>query len=409
MGYDRQRAIALKAADARSLLHSTLPFVLRNMSRAQVEQVQKILDAAVVNPVINKEANEIYRKSVRAQSGNIVMRDEKMVNRAYRVNATMIPVAEQDKHVRLDFPLLLTPEALKPTTDNPDEAAYLNTMRGTLTDKGVWLRIGQPYVRDPNDPSGHVIDPRTFQLWLSLGYGGDAIPTKDGQLTREALLGTTVLGAGYYTEVHQGPVQKALKREIIRLEIQIENGVEEHNRLRNRKSDAPIVSGISDTLGGADLPNRSIWDYPHKLLVKALEMNVGGNVSGSQPYLVVAAIATRNNAQLLAQYIDDSVSGAGRAVTILKVAKTAGEIAEVGLAVTGVVGVVRGTVRVVGGAAATDATVDVATERFIARYAAKDPENAKVLVDYVRMPKGSVAGGVKPGTSSGAGTGWHKW
>ena len=30
-------------------------------------------------------------------------------------------------------------------------------------------------------------------------------------------------------------------------------------------------------------------------------------------------------------------------------------------------------------------------------------------VKWVPQPKGSVAGGVKPGTSSGAGTGWHKW
>lgn len=29
-------------------------------------------------------------------------------------------------------------------------------------------------------------------------------------------------------------------------------------------------------------------------------------------------------------------------------------------------------------------------------------------LEHVR-PEGSVAGGVKPGTSSGAGTGWHKW
>ncbi len=69
------------------------------------------------------------------------------------------------------------------------------------------------------------------------------------------------------------------------------------------------------------------------------ELNTGGNVMKSPPFLVVAAIATRNNANLLAEYADDSVNGAGRAITVLKVAKTAGEVAEVGLAVTGVTGV----------------------------------------------------------------------
>ena len=141
-----------------------------------------------------------------------------------------------------------------------------------------------------------------------------------------------------------------------------------------RKAKAPIVSGISDFVGGADLPDRSIWDYPHKMLLKARELNSGGNVFKSPPYLVVAAIVTRNNANLLAQYADDSSTGAGRVITVLKVAKTAGQVAEVGLAVTGITGVVRGTVRVAGNAAARDAAVDAAAERMIAKHYANDAE-----------------------------------
>ena len=120
---------------------------------------------------------------------------------------------------------------------------------------------------------------------------------------------------------------------------------------------------------------------------------------------------TRNNANLLAQYADNSSSGAGRVITVLKVAKTAGQVAEVGLAITGVTGIVRGTVSVAGGAAAGDAAVDAAAERMIAKHYAKDVEIMADLnkVKVVPGPKGSVAGGVKPGTSSGAGTGWHKY
>ena len=56
-------------------------------------------------------------------------------------------------------------------------------------------------------------------------------------------------------------------------------------------------------------------------------------------------MATHNNANLLAQNTDDSSKEAGRVVTVLKLAKTAGQVAEVALAVTGVTAIVRGTPR----------------------------------------------------------------
>ena len=60
------------------------------------------------------------------------------------------------------------------------------------------------------------------------------------------------------------------------LSVEIDFGIAEHHRLIMRKVKAPIVSGISDFVGGADLPDRSIWDYPQKLLLKALDLNKGG-------------------------------------------------------------------------------------------------------------------------------------
>lgn len=410
MADDRKRAIALKAADARTLLQKHLPYVLTVMTPAQLAQVQRVLDAEVVNPEIAKQANEVYRKSVTAQSGNLVVRDEKTVHRAYRIMATQIKAGESDHHIRLDYSRLLTADALKPATDNPDEAEYLGRVRNTLQNKGIWLRFDKQLVHDPEDPSRWIVDPRTFLAWLCVGYDGDAIPTNDGQLDREELLGTVLFGAGYYDAVHRGPTQRSLERQIAVLTVEMDSGIAEHHRLTMRKVRAPIVSGISDFVGGADLPDRSIWDYPQKTLLKALDLNRGGNVFKSSPYLVIAAIATRNNANLLAQYADDSSTGAGRVITVLKVAKTAGQVAEVGLAITGVTGIVRGTVRVAGGAAAGDAAVDAAAERMIAKHYAKDAEIMSDLnkVKWVPQPKGSVAGGVKPGTSSGAGTGWHK-
>jgi hypothetical protein len=126
---------------------------------------------------------------------------------------------------------------------------------------------------------------------------------------------------------------------------------------------------------------------------------------------VFAAIATRNNANLLAQYADDSASGAGRVITVLKIAKTAGQIAEVVLAIAGVTAFVRAGVKVVGGTVAGDAALDAAAERYIARQFGNDAEIMSNLSTpkVVPMPKGSIAGGVKPGTSSGAGRGMHKF
>jgi hypothetical protein len=416
MGYDRKRAIALKAADATELLKASLPFLFNKMTKAQIQQVQKVLDAAVVNPAVEKEANEIYRKSVRGQVGNQIVRDEKMVDKAYRVLAAQIPVNARDKRIQLDVSKLLTEDALTPRTDNPDEAAYLQAVKKALEENGVWLRLDFKLVRDPEEYGHWILDRRSFQVWLSFGPEGDAIPTKDGQLNREALMGTTAIGAGYWRNVHNGPVQRALEKQIKLLELQIEEGLEEHDRLIKRHRDAfPGVAEISDFVGGADLPSRSIWDHPHKLLVKALEARVGGNVSLCQPYLVVAAIVTRNNAQLLSQYADDSASGAGTIVSILRVAKTAGEIAEIGLTVVSGAGLVRAGVKAAGKQTASqvaDKAVDAAAEKLVQQAIRKDPSLATDLaqVRWVPGPKGTVLGrGVKPNQSTGGGTGFQKW
>jgi len=383
MGHNRHNAAALKAADAKVLLNSTLPFVYKYMTADQIDQVQKVLDAEVVNPEIKKKADEMYQRSVIAQSGAIVMRDELIVSRAFKLASTQIWVTESDKHVRLNYKVLLTPDALISLTDNPDEAQYLARVKQTLESKGVRLRFDHQLVPVPGDYGHWMVDPRSFIAWLSLGYGGDTIPTKSGQIDRESLLGITSIGAGYWEAVHEGPVQKALHKQMEALSSDIDDGIAEHNRLIMRKLDAPIVGGISDTVGGAHLPDISIWDHPHKLLLKAMDMNVHGNVGPSQPYLVVAAIIVRNNAQLVAEYAEKSSSGAESVVKVLKVAKAAGKVAEVGLAVTGVAGLVRGGMSLAAGGAAADASIDEAATKLVTEYTKRNPEIAADL-DKVR-------------------------
>jgi hypothetical protein len=414
---DRKRrttATALHAADARSLLQAALPFALARMTGEQIGQVQRVLDAAVVNPEVQKKVDDLERRSITAQSGSLTIRDPAMTHRADRAREDFVPISESDKRVRLDYKALLTPDALTQRTDNPDETAYLAKVRNSLAGKGVWLRYEPKLVRDPEDPSRRIIDPRQFEAWLSLGPSGDHIPTATGELTRDALIGTTVIGAGYYEHVDQGPAQRALDQQIKRLTNTIESGLDQHNMLAGiRRRAAPGVAEASDLFGGADFPDRSIWDDPHKFVLRAMEMNVGGNLTGSQAFLVTAAILTRNAAKLLADYLEDSSTGVGRVVTVLKIAKTAGQVAEVGLAVTGVVGLARGAVSLGTGAgtSALASDVDVAAEQLAKRYAAENGIHADELakVRYVPGPKGSVGGGVKPGTSSGAGTGWHEW
>jgi hypothetical protein len=417
---NRQRAIALKAADARTLLNSTLPFVLKHMTAAQIAQVQRVLDAAVVNPEVKKEADSLYQKSVRAQSGQIVMRDPGIVRRADRViERGMIHVTERDKRVHLNFNVLLAPLALKPTTDNSDEAAYLARVNSTLVSRGVWLRFNQPLVRDPSDFGKWAIDPRKFEAWLSIGPDGDkswTIPTRDGHLTREALLGTQALGAGYYENVHQGTIQRALDKQINRVLGEIENMRSLHQNLeRARDTTAlPGVAKISDVLGGAEFPSQKIWERPHKLVMRALELNVGGNVIASHPFTVAATLATVNATRLLKAYMEDTKVGAERAVTVLKVLKILGEIAEVLLMVVvpgaGAIRAARGGSAVVLGAGerAVAGSLEERLKQNVTKFLAENPEFAAELSE-VRAAKGppgtKLGSGARPGQSSGAGKG----
>lgn len=410
---DRQKAAAMGAVDAKQLI-ATMPGLAAALSAEQVQHIQDLLDAAVLNPELKKEADDIYRRSVTSQIGSQVNRDPEIVEKAQQIYDKMILVSEEDYHIRLDVNKLLSADALIPRTDNPDEAAYLNKVRNTIASNGIWLRVTQPYVRDAEDPSSHIKDPRKWKLWLSLGYDGDAIPTKDGKIDRDELLSTTMLGAGYYTAVHTGHVQMTLKRELTRLGVEMESVIEEHERLISRHRNAFFgVAEISDFLGGADLPKRSIWNRPRDLYLKALHSNIGGNVLASQAYLVIAAILVQYNAEALAAYAERSGAGAGIVVKVLKVAKTAGQVAEVGLVLTGVGVAVRG---VRGGAKVTAEVAerkvrDEMAEKLAHEYAKKNGISAAELSvpKHVPQPKGSIAGNRKGGHSSGAGTGWSKW
>lgn len=411
----RARATKLKAASARDLLQASLPFVLERMSNDQVAQVQKVFDAAVINPGVQQEANDILRKGTKTY-GSISVTDEAAERKSNKVMQDYVPIADSDKRVRLDWESLLAKDALTPRTDNPDEAKFLPRIRNTLAAKGIWLRYEPKLVRNPEDPSQHIFDPRQFEAWLTVGPNGTPLKSPTGEITREVLL-DSAFGASYYENVDHGPAERALEKQIHDLLDAIDLGLEQREELRKIRAGAAFgVVETVDFFGGADFPDTKRFEAAHKLVVRAMELNTDGNLTGSQAFLVNAAVVTRSAAQELKQYLDDIGTGGDRVVGILKVARTAGHVAEAGLAVTGVVGLARGGIALAAGeggtgAAALSSDVDVAADQLAKRYAAQNGIHADELsqVRYVKQPPGSTGGFVKGKHSAGAGQGFGKW
>jgi hypothetical protein len=357
--YDRRRAIELKAAGARELINSALPAVLQIMTPAQLTQVQKVLDAAVVNPVINQEIQDLMKKYDPTPIGTHGQvyedeEDKEIKRRAYKRAERKIPVTEADKRVRLDFTKLLAPDALKPTTDNPDEAAYLASVRTTLVSEGVWLRVDYKLVPNPDEPHHVMIDPRSFQVWLSLGSNGGPIPTDTGRLTRDALLDTGRFATGYYDKVYRGSIQITLENAIKHVENMISTGETWHEMEERNREEHPVCARIVDSgifapippswwgssvadlrrlsvdgMGLPDFPSMKIWDAPNRLVLQARKLNVGGNVKESSKLIFFAAMLTQHALKALAKYERATIAGTHRVLKILKIAETAGKIAEV--------------------------------------------------------------------------------
>ncbi|WP_269584176.1 hypothetical protein [Roseibium sp. Sym1] len=400
---NRRKARELGAPEAETLI-ATVPKLARLLSGDQVAQVQRVLDAAVLNPVYEDAYKKAMKAAVISRAGNLVLRDRAKERKARRILDKRVRVSKSDGYIRVDHNKMLTADALVPRTNNPDEADYLVRVRRTLDSQGIWLRLGQPWEAQGRDPT-------KWEFWFSLGYNGDTIATDDATIDREELLDTTMLGAGYYRSVLTGHVQTKLKRAFERFDTQYDNGWSLHTQLmRDRHSAAPGIAKISDWLGGADFPGTSIWNRPHKLRMKAWEANAGGDVVKAQIYLLAAAHAVEYNAQLLADYLSATIDGAESAVKILKVAKTTGQVAEAVLLVVGVGAGIK-ALRVAGSRAISQEVRYEAAEQLALRYARKEgiSEAELKMVRYVPQPRGTVLGNVRGGHSAGHGTGSHRW
>jgi hypothetical protein len=365
--------------------------VLALLDAKQRMQLQRYLDSVAVNPNLKAMADDLISHGwITTYWGGRRIVDPKVQRKANKLLQESIPVHRGDDRVQLKIDDLLDAKAFQPTTDNPDEAEYMERVRYTLQHRGVWLRINSKFRRNAEDPSMLEKDPHHFEVWLSLGPDGDHIPTKGGRIDRKALLATQLFGAGYYTDVHDGQVQRRLHAEMKRLSDSIQYGRDLHWEMSKIRDDAkPGVVFVSDLIGGADFPSSDIWNAPHKALVRAMELNNEGTTYGCRAMLVLAAIGTRQSMHLITGYIDDTTDGASLAVKGLKVLKTAGEVAEIGLTIVSVAGVAKfvttGAVKVgsrvtiqtgrnalladLEAARKADAPIQTAADQFLSRYA----------------------------------------
>lgn len=408
--YSRERAIALKAASARDVLSDAgFAWLAPAISAGQWQQLQRYLDAAVLDQSVKQEVEALRRQGTR-QYGNIVYTSpeaQRLIDKAKRGH---VPAGKGDSRVRLDYKRLLSADALKPVTDSPDEADYLEQQaRKALEDQGVWLQLAPKIV---GGQSGWSFDVRRYQVWLTLGPSGDPIPVKKSCIDRAALLGNTAIGSGYYKNVHTGPIETMLEREIERLSREISSGRSHHAELRKLRTGAlPGVAKVAELLGGASFPDIDMWEEPRKLVLRAMDLRTKGKVFGSRAMLVVAALATRNGARLLSQYVGKTAAGAAIGVKLLTVVEITCAVASAVLAVhfMGVAVARAGASRA--GTAAADAALDALAEREVAKYVARNPEFATELnqVRVVAGPKGTVLGGAKGGHSAGYGGGFGSW
>lgn len=180
----RRLAVQLHARDARKLLKSKLPYILHALTPADIARFQKVLDAEVVDPVLDKQRAAAIRKEVDREHAHGIYRDPSRgpvhsSQRMRRINREYINVTLADRYIQIpiDYHKLLVPGALRPGSGLSEESEYLTQIKREFHHHGVYLEIA------PNSGA-----PGGYYIWLSAGSPGRIIHTKDGRLTHEDLL-----------------------------------------------------------------------------------------------------------------------------------------------------------------------------------------------------------------------------
>lgn len=392
---NRKKAEQLGAVDAKALI-ATVPYLAQLLSGKEIAQLQKVLDAAVLNPTYQKKYEQAMRNATKVY-GDLVYRDKRKARLAYKILDQKVRVSKSDSYIRLDHNKMLMADALSPRTNNPDELAYLVQLKSVINRKGVWLHLEPKF-----------LEPGRWHFWFTLGANGSRIPTKDAKLDRDELIKSA---GGYYDAVTTGPMLTALKRQIGSLEQAHNRGRSTHeSHVKIRRQAGRLVTGASDLLGGADFPDTKIWDLPFNLRMKAWDAFIARDVIKTQVFLLASAIAVEENGKLLAKYLKKTTRGASRAVTVLKVARAAGYVADATLGVSGLV-------KVLGRKAVTTAVRRKALDDLAERYLKHEMKRKGIteaelsMIRTVRTAQQSgtkLGSGMRAGQSTGAGTGFHK-
>jgi hypothetical protein len=325
---ERNRAKELQVLDARDLLKAKFPALLPHLT-AEIDKVQRLIDVEAINEAVDREYEEFGRKTSKGwvAASHKHLRDpadeEKLKAIAKKKIATTNSV-----RIRVDVNSLLAPDALKPTSDNPDEAAYLLQVRSALDYHGVWLSVFFNRSQIAHTTYTALNDPRRWFVTLNLG-NGDEFKTDTGRLTRDVILGTPLLGGGYYEHVYQGPTWRLLQEMADRVSAKVTEGWRLHHAwAQNRAEAKPGVVWTSDRLGRATWPSESIWDQPQHAVVRFRTLFSKGQLMEATKFLILAATLAEWNSRAVHEYIKATMKGAERAVSILEVAVIAGKIAE---------------------------------------------------------------------------------
>ncbi len=194
---ERKQAKALNALDVRELIKSRFPALPLRMTTDQIDHLQRVLDVAVVNAAVDTEFDELDRKSIQGRivGSNEYLRDPAKADQAKKVLKKKLAEQRNDHVVRLDFEKLLAANALTPTSDNPDEAAYLLKVKNEYQRLGVWLRITGDSSAMALNLHPNPTDPKRWRVELILGYNPNGviepIESDTGMLTQKSLLSAT--------------------------------------------------------------------------------------------------------------------------------------------------------------------------------------------------------------------------
>jgi hypothetical protein len=407
---NRRKAEELGAVDAEKLV-ATVPYLAKLLSKQEIAQLQKVLDAAVVNPAYEKEYEKAKEDAVigrgeRRTDTKYVVYDRSKMRKAERIRARKVRTSKNDKYIRVDHGKMLTADALSPRTNNPDEAIYLAKVRRKLESEGVWLQLRQPFGRGGRDP-------RVWEFWFTLGRDGDKLATKDAKIDREELL--EVMG-DYYDAVVKGPTLTKLQRELSRLSAAYNRGWELHwFHVKTRGEAGPLVVGVTGLWGGAELPDTDIWNLPFKLKMKAWDGIIARDVLKAHLFLLAGAYAVESNGALLDAYLRKKTRGGARALTALKVLKGAGAVADALLAITGIAGLAKWAGKKALTAGAKRKALKSLEESYL-EYEMKhgalrnvtEAEIAEISLVKTVQQSGTTLGNIKGGHSPGYGTGFHK-